>query len=115
MTLKSLPNSSENDAKWGARSDAAGRAAPHFASFSPLFGRKFSVIWAPDLILTANGPYCGIRQRQDSNLRGRSPMDFESISLTTRTRCLCAGLLRCHWPRVITALCARVGRATRLV
>ena len=27
------------------------------------------------------------RQRQGSNLRGQSPMDFKSISLTTRTRC----------------------------
>ena len=27
------------------------------------------------------------RHRQDSNLRGRSPVDFESTSLTTRTRC----------------------------
>lgn len=27
----------------------------------------------------------GVRLRQDSNLRGRSPMDFKSISLTTRT------------------------------
>ena len=31
------------------------------------------------------------RQRQDSSLRGQSPMDFESISLTTRTRCLRGG------------------------
>ena len=29
-----------------------------------------------------------LRQRQDLNLRGQSPMDFKSISLTTRTRCL---------------------------
>ena len=28
------------------------------------------------------------RQRQDSNLRGQSTMDYYSISLTTRTRCL---------------------------
>ncbi len=28
------------------------------------------------------------RHRQDSNLRGRSPIDFESIALTTRPRCL---------------------------
>jgi hypothetical protein len=27
------------------------------------------------------------RHRQDSNLRGLSPMDFESISLTARTQC----------------------------
>ena len=27
------------------------------------------------------------RQRRDSNSRGRSPADFESASLTTRTRC----------------------------
>ena len=27
------------------------------------------------------------RHRQDLNLRGRSPVDFESTSLTTRTRC----------------------------
>ena len=27
------------------------------------------------------------RHRQDSNLRGQSPIDFKSISLTTRTRC----------------------------
>ena len=29
-----------------------------------------------------------IRQLQDSNLRGQSPTDFESVSLTTRTSCL---------------------------
>ncbi|EJK64418.1 hypothetical protein THAOC_14846 [Thalassiosira oceanica] len=29
--------------------------------------------------------------RQDSNLRGRSPVDFESTSLTTRTRCVVVG------------------------
>ena len=28
------------------------------------------------------------RQLQDSNLRGQSPTDFESVSLTTRTSCL---------------------------
>ena len=28
------------------------------------------------------------RQLQDSNLRGQSPTDFESVSLTTRTNCL---------------------------
>ena len=28
------------------------------------------------------------RQLQDSNLRGQSPFDFESTSLTTRTNCL---------------------------
>ena len=28
------------------------------------------------------------RQLQDSNLRGHSPTDFESVSLTTRTNCL---------------------------
>ena len=28
-----------------------------------------------------------IRHRQDSNLRGQSPADFESASLTSRTRC----------------------------
>ena len=28
------------------------------------------------------------RQRRDLNPRGQSPIDFESISLTTRTRCL---------------------------
>ena len=27
------------------------------------------------------------RQLQDSNLRGQSPTDFESVSLTTRTNC----------------------------
>ena len=27
------------------------------------------------------------RQRQDSNLRGQSPIDFESNALTTRPRC----------------------------
>ena len=32
--------------------------------------------------------YKTTRPRQDSNLRGRSPMHFECISLTTRTRCL---------------------------
>ena len=29
-----------------------------------------------------------IRSRQDSNLRGHSPIDFESIALTTRPRLL---------------------------
>ena len=29
------------------------------------------------------------RQRRDLNSRGQSPVDFESTSLTTRTRCLC--------------------------
>ena len=29
-----------------------------------------------------------IRSRQDSNLRGQSPIDFESIALTTRPRLL---------------------------
>ena len=29
------------------------------------------------------------RQRRDSNPRGQSPMDFESISLTARTHCHC--------------------------
>ena len=29
-----------------------------------------------------------IRQRRDLNSRGQSPVDFESTSLTTRTRCL---------------------------
>ena len=33
-----------------------------------------------------------IRSRQDSNLCGQSPMDFESIALTTRPR------LQCHLP-----------------
>ncbi|EJK55000.1 hypothetical protein THAOC_25319 [Thalassiosira oceanica] len=34
--------------------------------------------------------------RQDSNLRGRSPVDFESTSLTTRTRCvvICVDILQ---------------------
>ena len=31
------------------------------------------------------------RQRGDSNPCGQSPMDFESISLTARTHCLCRG------------------------
>lgn len=33
--------------------------------------------------------YCLIKKRQlqDSNLRGHSPTDFESVSLTTRTNC----------------------------
>ena len=30
----------------------------------------------------------GTRQRRDLNSRGQSPVDFESTSLTTRTRCL---------------------------
>ena len=33
-----------------------------------------------------------LRSRQDSNLCGQSPMDFESIALTTRPR------LQCHLP-----------------
>mmetsp|Transcript_58374 Transcript_58374/g.66178 ORF Transcript_58374/g.66178 Transcript_58374/m.66178 type:complete len:89 (+) Transcript_58374:71-337(+) len=28
------------------------------------------------------------RHRQDSNLRGETPTDFESVALTTRPRCL---------------------------
>ena len=31
------------------------------------------------------------RQLQDSNLRGQSPTDFESVSLTTRTNCQSGG------------------------
>ena len=40
------------------------------------------------VVLKANaGIWRPKRQRRDSNPRGQSPMDFESISLTTRTRC----------------------------
>ena len=40
------------------------------------------------------------RQRRDSNSRGRSPVDFESTSLTTRTRCQCVKELHVMhlWP-----------------
>ena len=34
------------------------------------------------------------RQRRDLNSRGQSPADFESTSLTTRTRCLSQGKFR---------------------
>ena len=34
-----------------------------------------------------NGVQMKDRQRQGSNLRGQSPLDFKSNSLTTRTRC----------------------------
>ena len=37
------------------------------------------------------------RQRRDSNPRGQSPMDFESISLTTRTRCHAGKLGKIDW------------------
>ena len=40
------------------------------------------------------------RHRQDSNLRGGTPTDFESVALTTRPRCLnfapIAALLQNH-------------------
>ena len=41
----------------------------------------------PEQNKNTNGwvPSLRVRLRQDSNLRGRSPMDFKSISLTTRT------------------------------
>jgi hypothetical protein len=35
-----------------------------------------------------NKKRCRRRQRRDLNSRGQSPVDFESTSLTTRTRCL---------------------------
>ena len=38
------------------------------------------------------------RQRQESNLCGQSPMDFKSISLTTRTRCPATNAL--HRPHI---------------
>ena len=37
---------------------------------------------------TEHGKRAKKRQLQDSNLRGQSPTDFQSVSLTTRTSCL---------------------------
>ena len=47
--------------------------------------------WSPDAPETPTSS--AKRQRGDSNPCGQSPMDFESISLTTRARCPC--LLYC--------------------
>ena len=50
------------------------------------------------------------RQLQDSNLRGQSPTDFESVSLTTRTNCLgnnatiCIHVV-CHLSETLKRVC----------
>ena len=36
--------------------------------------------------VTLTSSHTGLRSRQDSNLRGETPMDFQSIALTTRPR-----------------------------
>ena len=49
------------------------------------------------------------RQRGDSNPCGQSPMDFESISLTTRTQCHACYLEVTHWLpcESLTAICVK--------
>jgi hypothetical protein len=51
----------------------------HSDTVSPAWGRRAAVCYRQ----TKNH-----RHRRDLNSRGQSPVDFESTSLTTRTRCL---------------------------
>ena len=57
------------------RNGNASDSRPEDWGFDSLWGHKFLC------------RYCKKRQRRDLNSRGQSPVDFESTSLTTRTRC----------------------------